>query len=352
MDPGPVEIRHRVTSPPSNKQHDSARSPLSANGEPSANVITPQSDLEFPERMSIQPHTLFPHGQEVYASYSPSFVPAASSPPFWGQPTYGNFPPYGVYHQPNHQMSSQRQVSEPECEGPPKSPRCNRRFLPGSPPPGTRPLPFPDKLYQLIDEAQAEGKSDIISFFSHGRAFVIHDPTRFSEEIMPRFFNQTKLASFQRQLNLYGFRRISRGPDSGGYYHVMFIRGRPDLCQYIRRTKVRGQHGGRLNNEDPNFYSMGLIDDSYFPVYSNGTGMRLGGTAMSQPMPSYPPHYSSPGPNYAPTQEYLSWNSQECAHHHSAGSFHDQRNAVAPQDVRELPPNRHQEPYDRMATYK
>ena len=52
---------------------------------------------------------------------------------------------------------------------------------------------------------------------------------------MPKFFKQTKLTSFQRQLNLYGFKRISKGPDNGGYYHPMFLRGQPHLVDQIKR---------------------------------------------------------------------------------------------------------------------
>ena len=56
---------------------------------------------------------------------------------------------------------------------------------------------------------------------------------------MPLHFRQTKLTSFQRQLNLYGFRRITRGKDSGAYYHEFFLRGRFDLCKKMIRQKSK-----------------------------------------------------------------------------------------------------------------
>ena len=52
-----------------------------------------------------------------------------------------------------------------------------------------------------------------------GRAFCIHRPRRFISDIMPRYFSTTRMSSFQRQLNLYGFRRITEGRDKGGYFH-------------------------------------------------------------------------------------------------------------------------------------
>ena len=63
---------------------------------------------------------------------------------------------------------------------------------------------FPEKLHQLLDAVHEEGLEHIASWQPHGRCFVIHQKTEFVEDIMPRFFMQTKLTSFQRQLNLYG----------------------------------------------------------------------------------------------------------------------------------------------------
>jgi hypothetical protein len=43
------------------------------------------------------------------------------------------------------------------------------------------------------------------------------------------------MTSFQRQLNLYGFRRVTKGDDVGSYYHPKFQRGRRDLIAEIKR---------------------------------------------------------------------------------------------------------------------
>jgi hypothetical protein len=84
--------------------------------------------------------------------------------------------------------------------------------------------PFPEKLHRMLSELEKEGKTNIASFLSHGRAFSIHDIETFVAEVMPRFFKQTKWNSFARQLSLYGFIRITTGPDAGGYYHELFLK--------------------------------------------------------------------------------------------------------------------------------
>lgn len=83
---------------------------------------------------------------------------------------------------------------------------------------------FPLKLHAVLDQVEADGLANVISWMPHGRCFVVHKPKEFVDHVMPKYFRQTKLTSFQRQLNLYGFSRLTRGPDAGGYYHeVGFI---------------------------------------------------------------------------------------------------------------------------------
>jgi hypothetical protein len=124
--------------------------------------------------------------------------------------------------------------------------------------------PFPEKLYFMLQDVAKEGKSHIISFYPHGRAFAILDMEAFADEILPKYFaKQGKLVSFVRQINLYGFARIHSGPDAGGYYHELFLKGRPELFSYMRRAGASKGKEDRRKRKDrhlpvlqPDFYAM------------------------------------------------------------------------------------------------
>jgi HSF-type DNA-binding len=110
----------------------------------------------------------------------------------------------------------------------------------------------------MLDHMEARGDKSIVCWQSHGRAFIVHKPKEFVTEIMPQFFNQTKYASFQRQLNLYGFSRLSHGRDKGAYFHACFVRGERDLCRKMIRQKIKGTKVRKSLSpeEEPNFYTM------------------------------------------------------------------------------------------------
>ena len=94
-------------------------------------------------------------------------------------------------------------------------------------------------MHRLLTEVEGAGRSDVISFVASGRAFAIHKPDKFFKEIVPLYFRQSRLSSFKRQLNLYGFELINTGPARGGYYHELFIKDRAELCRRMRRVAVK-----------------------------------------------------------------------------------------------------------------
>jgi hypothetical protein len=87
--------------------------------------------------------------------------------------------------------------------------------------------PFPERLFHMLTE---EKFPDVVAWAPHGRAFHIKHSKEFELHVLPKYFNQTKYRSFQRQLNLYGFRRLHQDLDRGAYYHELFLKGRPNLC--------------------------------------------------------------------------------------------------------------------------
>jgi len=166
--------------------------------------------------------------------------------------------------------------------------------------------PFPEKLHRMLSDVERDGITDVVSFFSHGRAFAIHKPRRFVREIMPHYFRQTRLTSFQRQLNLYGFQRISQGPDNGGYYHELFLRGRPGLCVNMKRTKVKGTTKTKRDPDtEPNFYAMPMPVSAgmlpFPPNYQATSAPVVPTPSATQPVPGAPP-------GTAPQQAYYPQN--------------------------------------------
>lgn len=123
---------------------------------------------------------------------------------------------------------------------------------------------FPLKLHSILRAIEDEGYGDIISWQVHGRAFKIHKAEDFKEKVLAKFFKQTKLNSFHRQLNLYGFLRISQGRDYGAYYHELFLRGKSFLSKKMLRQKIKGSRLklSSSSEAEPNFYIMPFLTDN------------------------------------------------------------------------------------------
>ncbi|CAB9526850.1 Heat stress transcription factor [Seminavis robusta] len=150
--------------------------------------------------------------------------------------------------------------------------------------------PFPIRLHKMLDQMQEDGHADVISWQPHGRAFVVHKPKEF-KELLPTYFKLSKMSSFQRQLNLYGFQRLTRGRDKNGYYHEYFLRGKPALSHKIQRTKVKGTGVRARSNPatEPHLWEM-----SWVGMESSSAAQHQYGNCDNGSVSSHEEHFESP----------------------------------------------------------
>jgi len=99
---------------------------------------------------------------------------------------------------------------------------------------------FPAKLMSLIDA----GITDSIAWLADGCTFRISDKDEFMRVASPTYFKLTKIRSFERNLLLWGFERVSMPGEPGGCWrHMYFVRGKPMLIYKMVRVKVKGSGG-------------------------------------------------------------------------------------------------------------
>lgn len=113
---------------------------------------------------------------------------------------------------------------------------------------------FPWRLYEMLEEAEPQHFSDVVSWMPSepqstllgGTPFRVHQSKRFETEVLPRFFAMSNIRSFRRQLNKWRFERISTWPLVGAYHHSSFVRSEANLIFIMRRSpekRASRRHG-------------------------------------------------------------------------------------------------------------
>ena len=104
---------------------------------------------------------------------------------------------------------------------------------------------FPVILHRILTDLEAAGAVHIASFVADGSAFLVRIPKEFEAKVLRRYFPRMgSFGSFQRQLNLYDFKRVAHGVHRGAYAHPLFHRRDLAAAKEMRRIKVKG---GRKN---------------------------------------------------------------------------------------------------------
>eukprot|EP01040_Poterioochromonas_malhamensis_P005646 gene5646-6067_t len=94
---------------------------------------------------------------------------------------------------------------------------------------------FPQRLFSILTYERI----DSIAWFEDGSGFRLVDPVTFESTIISKYFKQRKIRSFFRQLNVYGFVRVS-DPELISKYafsHPLFRRNHPHLVDRMDRRK-------------------------------------------------------------------------------------------------------------------
>jgi len=109
-------------------------------------------------------------------------------------------------------------------------------------------LTFPQMVHQILEDAAETGAEKIVAWEDNGSSFHIYQPHVFNDTILPKYSKKkTKFRSFQRQLNIYGFKMTKT---SGEYRHKFFRRGNMHAIIQIRPRLNLSKK--KMNNQDDN----------------------------------------------------------------------------------------------------
>ncbi|KAF9494493.1 hypothetical protein BDN71DRAFT_1393105 [Pleurotus eryngii] len=114
---------------------------------------------------------------------------------------------------------------------------------------------FLQKLYEIITD---KSNADLIRWSDRGDILMVVDHERFANELLGRWFKHRNFNSFVRQLNMYGFRKVSHlqqgalqspiDPKVWSFEHPCFRRGQPDLLCLIQRRKYSATAGEAVDS--------------------------------------------------------------------------------------------------------
>lgn len=98
------------------------------------------------------------------------------------------------------------------------------------------PSEFINKLLAILQDPQCEM---MISWTPCGQCIILKDLTKIASDLLPKYFNHAKIPTLVRQLNYYGFKKISSTAGKAVYCNSNFQKDRPDLLINIKREKKK-----------------------------------------------------------------------------------------------------------------
>ncbi|KFO29891.1 Heat shock factor protein 3 [Fukomys damarensis] len=116
---------------------------------------------------------------------------------------------------------------------------------------------FLSKLWSIVDDTVLD---DVIRWSENGESFCIVNEPMFAKKVLPKFFKHSNIASFTRQLNIYGFRKVIKlkkaktgsKAKSMEFQHPHFKKGGESFLENIKRkgTAVKLEDVGIYSHDD------------------------------------------------------------------------------------------------------
>ncbi|CAG7837666.1 unnamed protein product [Allacma fusca] len=110
------------------------------------------------------------------------------------------------------------------------------------------------KLWKIVDDPKT---NELICWSEMGNSFLIRNQPKFARELLPLYYKHNNMASFVRQLNMYGFHKVV-SVDQGGlktekdemeFAHPFFLKGSESTLELIKRkipaAKLEESRGSR-----------------------------------------------------------------------------------------------------------
>uniref|UniRef100_A0A8C8VE43 Heat shock transcription factor 4 n=1 Tax=Pelusios castaneus TaxID=367368 RepID=A0A8C8VE43_9SAUR len=118
---------------------------------------------------------------------------------------------------------------------------------------------FLTKLWTLVEDPET---NHLICWSTNGTSFHVFDQGQFAKEVLPKYFKHNNMASFVRQLNMYGFRKVVNIEQGGlvkperddtEFQHLYFLQGHEHLLEHIKRkVSVVKSEETKMRQEDLN----------------------------------------------------------------------------------------------------
>ncbi|KNE61443.1 hypothetical protein AMAG_06269 [Allomyces macrogynus ATCC 38327] len=128
---------------------------------------------------------------------------------------------------------------------------------------------FVQKMYSILENGELK---DIVSWSASGDSFLVHSPGEFARSVLPRYFKHSNFSSYNRQLNMWGFSKISNLASSPvstvnstnsrngtteyiepawEFRHPFFQRGQVHLLVQIKRKSPKPARSPSPGTTDP-----------------------------------------------------------------------------------------------------